>query len=72
MQQSDSEVAKVIQAVVHEGSYSDKGFTLSADVVTSEVSVREIKTGFLVAYSSTKADYGQSLEEFAGDFFGPQ
>lgn len=34
-----------------------------------DIKVRDLLTGHLVAYSSTKADFEQSLVEFASDYF---
>ncbi len=38
----------------------------------SEIRVRDNRTGLLVAFSSMRADYDQSLAEFIRDFFGQE
>lgn len=38
-------------------------------VVGPEIKVIDIQTGTLVAYSSTRADFDASVEEFVWDFF---
>lgn len=49
------------------GSYSNSQYDMTID--GAEIKVRDKRTGLLVGYSSTKADFKSSLEEFAWDFF---
>lgn len=51
------------------GRYADDRHELLASRTAPEVSVRDLWTGQLVAFSSTRADRDSSLEEFAWDFF---
>lgn len=48
------------------GSWSNLTHRISLDGF--EITVRDLGTNQIVAYSSTKADFMQSLEEFATDF----
>lgn len=52
--------------------YTDGKHRLTVSNSGHELKVRDLKSGFLVAYSSSRADYDQSLEEFASDFFFPE
>ena len=62
-------VALIVDEVSAVGSYADKKHTMVADGYV--IWVRDNQTGINVAYSSTKADFEQSLEEFASDYFAP-
>jgi hypothetical protein len=42
--------------------------TLSADLNDPTIRVRDLRTGALVAFSSTRADFDQSLAEFIFDY----
>lgn len=58
----------IIDEVLHVGSYSDKRHTMSVEP-GYVIWVKDRSTGVNVAYSSTKADFEQSLAEFAADYF---
>ncbi len=49
------------------GKLENERFSLNIE--NSVIRVRDLKTGFLVGYSSMQADYEQSLFEFINDFF---
>jgi len=62
-----SKITRVIEETYALGRFSDgkHDMTIYGD---SEIRVYE-RDGLLVAYSSTKADFEQSLVEFATDYF---
>lgn len=62
-------VAQVIEAAISTGWYSDEKHTISVDGPQSLVEVRDCTTKMIVAYSSTKADFDQSVVEFVNDYF---
>ncbi len=62
-------VARVMALAIQFGRFNDAKHEILVDERTSSVKVRDLQTGFLVAYSSTAADFEQSLVEFATDFF---
>lgn len=60
-------IALIVDEVSNAGSYSDKRHTMSAEGYV--IWVKDNQTGVNVAFSSTKADFEQSLAEFAADYF---
>lgn len=62
--------AGIYSAAEEFGSYEANGFCLElGDSGDPEIKVRELATGFLVAYSSMEPDYESSMEEFIMDYF---
>lgn len=64
-------IANICNAVETDGRFVDDDGRLEMSISreTPEIWVRDLQTGFLVAYSSMRADYISSLEEFANDYF---
>jgi hypothetical protein len=62
-------IARVIALSLEDGHFTDSKHEITLDERTSDIKVRDLQTGFLVAYSSTKADFENSLVEFATDYF---
>lgn len=63
------QAARVVAFAEEFGKWSNARYELLLSPNTPEIFVRDIATKLLVAYSSTKADYASSLEEFAWDYF---
>lgn len=63
-----AEAERITELVLEGQPVSARGFEISAGVTGSEVSVRDVRTGLLVAYSSTRADFEDSLTEFVLDY----
>ena len=61
--------SRICSLVEQTGKYGNQHFEMSVAPNGPELKVRDLRTGFLVAFSSTQADYGQSIEEFAYDYF---
>lgn len=61
---------EIYDAAERHGRYADDRHELR--VSGPEISVRDSRTGQLVAYSSTRADRDSSLEEFVWDFFASE
>ena len=61
-------VARVCEIVERLGEVGNDEYKMSIDPRTPEIRVHELRTGRLAAYSSTRADYPQSLAEFAHDY----
>lgn len=64
----EEHIAGIIQTAVTEGCYSDKRHSIEVGS-GFVIWVKEVTTGKRVAYSSTKADFDQSLVEFVTDYF---
>jgi hypothetical protein len=62
-------IARVMALTLQYGGYNDQKYDMYLTPGTDDIKVRDKQTGFLVAYSSTKADFEQSLVEFANDYF---
>ncbi len=62
-------IARVMAFTLQFGSFNDQKHEMFLTEGTYDIKVRDRQTGFLVAYSSTKADFEQSLVEFATDYF---
>lgn len=60
-------VAHIVQQAILEGFYADKQHTL--DISGDVIWVRENHSKAGVAFSSTRADFEQSLVEFVTDYF---
>lgn len=66
----EERISEICELADANGYYQDSDYRLElGEEGSSDISVRDIKRGFLVAYSSTSADYDSSLEEFVGDYF---
>ncbi len=66
-----AEEIELLNRVELEGSITQGPYVLSVKSGTPEISVRDTRNGFLVAFSSTRADYTQSLGEFIHDYMLP-
>jgi hypothetical protein len=62
-------VATIVDEVLACGWFDDGRHHLNIDGSKYEITVRDLRTNSIVAYSSTKADFDQSLVEFANDYF---
>lgn len=62
-------VSRVTALALEIGKWANSRYELSIPRSGYEIKVRDILTGKLVAYSSTKADFNSSLEEFTWDYF---
>jgi hypothetical protein len=62
-------IIRVIEFIMEtESDVTLENGPLTMTVRGHEIKVRDNKTGFLVAYSMTKADFEQSVDEFVSDF----
>ena len=61
-------ITRDIEALLEFGTLEQNGYVFAVDTDVHCISVHNAKTGQLVAFSSTKADFKQSLEEFIGDY----
>jgi hypothetical protein len=70
-QQEDRQqaVERIITLAEGTGRYQSKTHELTLSHDSPEIRVRDLRTGLLVAYSSTRADFEQSLGEFVVDYF---
>ena len=71
MQQHDDRqqaVARISAIAEQMGRFSTATHELTLQPNSPEIHVRDLRTSRLVAYSSTKADYDQSLAEFVFDY----
>lgn len=64
-------VARVMALTLQFGKFNNNRYEMYLTDGTYDIKVRDLLTNYLVAYSSTKADFEQSLVEFASDYFAP-
>lgn len=64
----DQLAEEVMEALARDGRYVGRGREIYVRPEVSEVGVREPAGGPLVAYSSTRADFEDSIAEFVYDF----
>lgn len=62
-------VAQLVAVAETQGRVTNATHELTLEEDSPEIRVRDLRTGALVAFSSTRADFQQSLEEFVLDFF---
>jgi hypothetical protein len=66
-----AEEIELLNQVEQDGTLVQGPYVLTIKQDTPEISVRDTRTGLLVAFSSTRADYVQSLSEFVHDYMAP-
>ncbi len=62
-------IARVMAFTLQFGKFNNARYEMYLTDGTHDIKVRDLVTDQLVAYSSTKADFEQSLVEFASDYF---
>lgn len=62
-------VERIIAEALATGHVLGRNHELTLSPDSPEIRVRDLRTAQLVAYSSTRADFDQSLEEFTFDYF---
>lgn len=62
-------IARVMAFTLEFGRFDNGKYEMYLTAGTHDIKVRDMATDSLVAYSSTKADFENSLVEFATDYF---
>jgi predicted nucleic-acid-binding protein len=62
-------ISQVVSLTLEDGRWSNSDYEMFLTPETYDVKVRDLRSGLIVAYSSTKADFEDSLVEFAEDYF---
>lgn len=65
----EERISSVIAITLEFRSFSNGRYEMSLPDGTHDILVRDLSTDLLVAFSSTKADFENSLVEFASDYF---
>lgn len=68
-EEKETMISRVVRHTLQDGYWTDSKHEMFIVPDTHDVKVRDCKTGLTVAFSSTKADFENSLVEFAEDYF---
>jgi hypothetical protein len=62
-------ISRAVAFTLELGHFNNAKYEMYLTPGTHDIKVRDRLSGILVAYSSTKADFENSLVEFAADYF---
>ncbi len=62
-------ISRVVAFTLEMGRWNNSDYEMFLTPGSYDVKVRDLRTNMIVAFSSTKADFENSLVEFAEDYF---